>query len=105
MILEPTVFVLGAGASCDYRFPAGKKVVEIITSGLKDPARGAFWDAVRRCGFQAGLMENFCRDLVEADPESIDDFLIENRRHYLELGKTCIALAVGACERADGSAS
>jgi len=95
MIKQPTVFVLGAGASYPYGFPTGDGLVdEIIELTQQDPpnniflANGCSTDDVRCFGL----------DLASSHASSVDAFL-EHRPDFLKIGKLAIAMALIPKER------
>ena len=90
MILRPTVFVLGAGASHVYGFPTGAKLVTDVIHSLKYPDTKFSNDVRWASGAEGHLLGEFRRDLREARRRSIDRFL-ETRQEYLRIGKAAIA--------------
>lgn len=92
MIKEPTVFVLGAGASQPYGFPSGKELVEEICRGLIGQSVESSPLARRLGSFGHGPpnLETFAQDLRAARRYSLDRFL-EMRGGYLAIGKIVIA--------------
>jgi hypothetical protein len=95
MITTPTVFVLGAGASVDFGFPAGLKLLQMVVDFKQDtPGRRTMlelgWD-VRQLGI-------FCDALRYSADASIDAFL-EKRPEFMDIGKVCMAVALIACEQ------
>src|SRR2546423_9819863 len=96
MITRPTVLVLGAGASADYGFPLGYRVVTQICHGLTSPNE----DLHKRllgCAFSANDIESFRIALELSAQLSIDTFL-ENRPDFLKIGKAAIACCLIPCE-------
>jgi len=99
MIVKPTVFVLGAGASQPYGFPSGAKLVdrvcreligyegEKITRAAGGEKLGA---RLRGLGHQVDEIVWFATELGMARRYSIDRFL-EMRREFLNVGKAAIA--------------
>lgn len=103
MIKIPTVFVVGAGASVDYEFPPGPRLVRDIVQGLSDEnAELRRW--LEEVGFAAGDLSAFGRRLERSGLRSIDAFLESNPTHA-EIGKASICasilLAESACLRID----
>lgn len=92
------VLVLGAGASAPYGFPTGKELVRKISSGFYE-------------GFCKLLGENrsvnpssynqFEDKLRNADPDSIDRFLENQRPHIRDVGKKAIACILLPLENQD----
>lgn len=91
MIAENTVFILGAGASCPYGFPSGRKLVFDICKILSSPGT-----------YQFNIITSFVKDTTELNVFvkellgshlSIDAFL-EEHPNFAEIGKVSIALAL-----------
>ena len=96
MITEPTVLVLGAGASYPYGYPLGAKLYYQVVSSLcpfginnmrqfLDPIYGSaqvheFGEALRRSGIEA-----------------VDAFL-EHNEQFLDIGRSAIAYAIARRE-------
>lgn len=102
MSREPTVLVLGAGASAPYGFPVGRELVLQIFKELN----GAFTDfakSLRELDFKFEDLSSFRDDLYHSNQPSIDTFL-ENRPEYLKMGKVAIARALIPYEQ-EGSLS
>lgn len=87
MILTPTVFVIGAGASADYGFPIGTILLNEIVH-LKEPSLQTFLD---NTDFTQSAVEDFQKALAWSGAYSVDAFL-ENRPEFMNLGKALIAL-------------
>lgn len=110
MIGEPTVLVLGAGASFPYGFPVGKRLIENIVDGLRGAdllaqpfpppkvTAGVLVKYLEWCRHSFAEMASFKRELVEAGPRSIDVFLA-NRDEFMEIGKRAIAATLISCEQ------
>ena len=91
MIEEPTVLILGAGASVPYGYPTGKELVDsVIDTHLTLVDFGA----------SKSNVEEFTTDLRRSAVDSIDAFL-ERRREWLDLGKLAIAVFLMRAERED----
>jgi len=99
MIMDDSVFILGAGASAAYGYPTGFELAEEIKNFLRnflyDP-KFASKEKADLNGFFNQLvtplsrLEQFYDSLLKASTYSIDKFL-ENRPDYLDLGKLLIA--------------
>ncbi len=91
---EPTVFVLGAGASNLYGLPLGIQLKQDI---LKFPD-SQMQDFLGEQQNAAALIPGFKADLGQGDYGTIDYFL-ENKKRYRELGAFYIACVIGASEK------
>ena len=89
MITNPTVLVLGAGASADYGFPLGYTLVVQICAGLSS-VDSNLYKQLLSCGFTTDEIEGFRRAFELSAQLSIDTFL-ERRPEFLEIGKATIA--------------
>src|SRR4051812_27414002 len=98
MINQPTVLVLGAGASIPYGFPSGAKLVEMICG----EAGQRYLNKIAPLGQKLRIIsqsriEGFQDALRRSGELSIDAFL-EDRPEFIELGKKLIACALIPCE-------
>ncbi len=91
MIKEPTVLILGAGASKPYGYPTGKELVDFVINTHT---------TLVDFGASESDAKEFATDLRRSAVESIDTFL-ERRRHWRELGKLAIAVFLMRAERED----
>jgi hypothetical protein len=89
MITEPTVLILGAGASVDYNYPLGRALVMSICEELVNETSDLF-ELLLQCHFMPQLIQQFRVDLRESNLPSIDAFL-ENRNEFEKIGKAAIA--------------
>ena len=91
---DPTVFVLGAGASNLYGLPLGiqlkQDILELPDSRVQ-PFLGDLQDA-------AALIPGFKAALAQGDYGTIDHFL-EKKKRYRDLGAIYIVCAIGAREK------
>ena len=92
MIIKPTVFVLGAGASMPYGFPSGWNLVKDTVSIGKN-LTGKWLEHLYflNKNFQSDQVKEFVDALFLSSRSSIDAFL-EYRHEYIEIGKASIAL-------------
>ena len=91
MIEEPTVFVLGAGASAPFGFPIGSRLLSLIVGELGQPQ--TISDLHGYCGFGGQEIARFKAALENSGQLSVDAFL-EHRDEFLEIGKVSIAIAL-----------
>jgi hypothetical protein len=91
MIVRPTVFILGAGASADYRFPLGRDLLVRICAGIRSgsPIR----QQLLLCGFSPAEIDDFGNALDYSGQPSVDAFL-EFRETFIQIGKSAIACAL-----------
>jgi hypothetical protein len=89
MITEPTVLILGAGASSDYGFPLGRGLRNDVCDGLGP----RYDDVLTEAGFDAGAMKEFVNSLRHSGYSSVDWFL-EDRPEFIDVGKAAIAAAL-----------
>ena len=92
MITCPTVFVLGAGASVPFKFPAGRDLLNLIRAECASPGNKFGQDLVA-CGFEPKIQIEFAEALGYSGRLSVDAFL-EGRPKFTELGKSAIARAL-----------
>lgn len=91
MIVEPTVLVLGAGASVDYGFPTGRELLlEICTDGRRGKLRTFLH---KQMGYSEAEIDEFTTALMLSGAPSVDLFL-EHRREFEQIGKAAIAAAL-----------
>ena len=112
MIVNNTVFILGAGASADFGFPSGEELrqriiqgfiatdsqtykdVESIAKALSVPDEDEFNDYIKP-------INEFAYKLKHDAGYSIDAFLERFKESYLEIGKLAIASILAKCENQD----
>lgn len=91
MINEPTVLVLGAGASCPYGFPTARGLKRLICDAFPGPEEGAASEQLAdRAGCDPIDFWNFREAFLRSGQPSIDAFL-EHRPDFLKAGKIAIA--------------
>ena len=101
MIEEPTVFILGAGASAPYGYPTGEELRQHIYTGFESAAeRYLRASKPREPVLQQWLKEvrEFQKILQRSTTKSIDLFLARNPE-FMELGKIAIILMMLAAEQ------
>lgn len=97
MIKKQTVFVLGAGASCEYGLPIGTELKRDIVNTLKSPPEGLHKGLPPYLRISQELAEK----LSKCGLASIDAFL-ETRIKFpkdIEFGKKCICKIIAERER------
>jgi hypothetical protein len=87
---NPTVFVLGAGASAPFGFPLGRNWSKQIYNGLSGSAQPLAGMLHNTLGHDYAILDRFHKELYFSGKNSIDAFL-EHRREYEQLGKAVIA--------------
>lgn len=87
MIERSTTLVLGAGASLDYGYPSGPKLVQRVM----DLTNNDNWFGMHLA--RGTDVANFNRRLRGSDPNSIDAFL-EANPSWVDIGKLAIAAAL-----------
>jgi hypothetical protein len=96
MISTPIAFVLGAGASFDFGFPIGTKLLEEIIG-----FSGHNMEMLRsHSDFEATQIDAFTTALKRSGSYSVDAFL-EKRPEFMDLGKTMMAVALIAKENSN----
>jgi len=96
MITEPTVLVLGAGASMPYGFPSGE--------GLRDKVLSTIPELPERHVVRKAYNESFAvqfhqfQDALRNSAQASVDAFLEHRRDWLEIGKLAIAYSLIQCE-------
>jgi len=88
MFREPTVFILGAGASYAYGFPLGEGLISAIKHYHSSDE---FKRLCRELCLEHDLLNEFCHDLEVARPLSLDLFLDNRRADFDQIGKLAIA--------------
>ena len=92
MITEPTVLILGAGASQPYGFPSGRRL-----KALAEKNDQAVQVMLQKLGFDENTYHEFRNTLFYSGQPSVDAFL-EHRPEFLNIGKASIAIRIIACE-------
>ena len=93
---EPTVFILGAGASNPYGLPLGRKLKQDILE-FSDSQVKVFLGGQNN---EAALIPGFKDTLSQGDYGTID-YLLEKKKQYRELGAFYIVCAIGSHEKPD----
>jgi len=116
MIKTKTLLILGAGASMDYDFPSGFRLMEDILNFVSEKVKMFEMAYEQRLiflalllsyddkdverdkfGLNIQLIKDFARDLEYSGIRSIDEFLA-NKEQYKSLGKLCIAICISNYE-------
>jgi hypothetical protein len=102
MLTKPTVFILGAGASCDCGYPLARELMFTISDNsvlwneynISPNRKNPFYSILNcsRIDF-----ERFCYVLKRSAAQSIDIFL-ENTPEYVDIGTCAIAAQLISCE-------
>lgn len=90
MITEPTVLILGAGASMHLGFPSGVDLKDLICGELHKGASSNLVKDLNRYGFSEEMQQEFGAALTKSGRRSVDRFL-EHRPDFVEIGKAAIA--------------
>jgi len=94
MITEPTVFILGAGASCPYGYPSGTKLREQILSSFVQDSLTYFENESRGpIGPLQAQAEEFVEKFRKSTNMSIDLFLARNPE-FMKIGKWAIIFRI-----------
>lgn len=101
MIIKPTVFVLGAGASYNFGYPLGKKLKEIISKNFDPDNSENAIELFKGLGFSEDELLSFRNQLRLSAAPSIDTFLEPRGEDERYLGKLAIAYALIPCEKTD----
>ena len=91
MILEPTVFVLGAGASHQHGFPYGRGLVNKILADLKGADRERIIAAFAVVGVEEATVDRFRDDLQASERDSVDAFIEGRKEDYDLVGRLAIS--------------
>jgi len=91
MIEQPTVLILGAGASMPYDFPSGLQLMQIIINEINPESPGDLLRALFRYDFKPDEIDDFCFCLSRSQKYSVDEFL-EHRHEFEKIGKIAITL-------------
>jgi hypothetical protein len=75
MIKNPTVFILGAGASIPYNYPSGKTLVGVIITELLNTQ--TLYQLCSKLEFRESEIKEFANALKFSGDYSIDAFLEE----------------------------
>ncbi len=92
MIRKPTVIIFGAGASSDFGFPFGDRLLRNIHQRL-NPKLEDWIPKLIDCGVSSEEAEEFREALRLSQPASVDSF-IEHRPEFKKVGKLVIALSL-----------
>lgn len=103
MIHEPTVFILGAGASCPYGYPSGRELRREICTHFYEDYDRFILKRSKIASFVPPKLElnearNFADKFNKSSTKSIDLFLARNPEFEI-LGKKAIIFRIFAAER------
>lgn len=96
MIENPTVFVLGAGASIPYGLPSGVQLRNIICEAAAGISSNLSNSLSNHTGILRTDIHKFALEFQRSSQISIDSFLAR-RTEFAEIGKYCIAVEL--CQR------
>ncbi len=92
MIVDPTVLILGAGASVPFGFPSGRTLLIEICKNLG--SRGVSLSIeMEKFGYDMKAQETFKNELYASMQPSVDAFL-EKRPEFMEIGKASMSCAL-----------
>lgn len=98
VICKPTVLIFGAGVSCDYGFPSGRKLLIDIANNLQGPS--PLYQSMRDLDFGDSFIVQFSRELSHSMLPSVDAFLaVQTDKQYVKLGKSAIAASLILLEK------
>ncbi len=97
MITEPTVLVLGAGASEPYGFPIGTGLKDVMLKGLSNEVELALY---RTAGFNNEAIADFKR-ILQISPYGTIDAILSFRPSLAKIGKFAIVKALSVCQQHD----
>lgn len=98
MINSRTVLILGAGASADYEFPTGRKLLINICEQISGKISGPLRDQLSAYGISQPDLKEFSNALHRSGLPSVDAFL-ENKPDFVDIGKPAIAACLIPYER------
>ncbi len=101
MIIRPTVFILGAGASNGFGYPLGKNLLEIIIKNFDPDNSENAIELFKGLGFSEEDIISFRNKLRLSAAPSIDSFLEPRGEDDRYLGKLAIAYALIPFEKTD----
>jgi len=95
-IVPPIVFLLGAGASIDYKYPTGPELIGSLIEEMQDINRPFVKSLGQLSKFDnvdipESLIEEFCYQLSHCKQNTVDEFLNDNSK-FRQLGAYAIAL-------------
>ncbi len=93
MLKHNTVFVLGAGSSCDFSYPSGSKLMALIRRECFKIERGDFQILANTGNIDQKQYGELRKLIDEVNYDSIDELLASHREH-LDIGKLMIALCL-----------
>src|SRR4051794_36706351 len=99
MIREPTVFILGAGASIPYGFPSGYELRKVICQAAVGPNQSLPQLLQRTLNTDPQAIMQFASEFLHSGQMSIDAFL-SRRMELATIGKLCIAAELCIREQA-----
>jgi hypothetical protein len=121
VIRDNTILILGAGASMDYGFPSGERLIQDIINFLRGSTFKLWPEQKKMCvalalqryyktkldidkelNYCLDKIEKFVKALIHASPASIDDFIDKNREEGFDIiSKICVVLCISSYEKPD----
>jgi hypothetical protein len=92
MISKPTVLILGAGASVDYKFPTGRELLHKIWMGAREGSP-LYKFLIKETENGQKEVKRFADALLGSAAPSVDLFL-EQRKDFEQIGKIAIAVTL-----------
>lgn len=91
MIKEPTVLILGAGASIPYSFPSGADLKKMVIARLDYEQGANICNELEDLGHSRSEIMEFQNELYYSERNSVDEFL-EHRTEFIPIGKLAMTL-------------
>jgi hypothetical protein len=91
-------FILGAGASKPYNYPAGDELKGILLA--KDNGKYVFQEKLEKLGYDADSVSAFLQALFKAEYDTLDDFIAAHQTSgdFPLMAKEAIALVISGLE-------
>src|SRR5258708_21944643 len=99
MIVNPTVLILGAGASAPFGYPTGINLVSELVSQLRTSGTPML-NLMASQGYPVEASQAFAQELAFSPLGSIDSFL-EKRSEFVDIGKLAITISLAMKENTE----